>query len=176
MSLAQKVLSVPQDGRCSGFWKTLLPAKPCLCTEPGLALYLCLNDIALKFWVSRSNKTSTSICRQTRENRTCFGWSNNPGSVFLLYDNSSPVHGEVRFGLLMYFLLRKICMRCLFYWLGKAWLLVQPTLQQFSGLPFNPAPLGIIFLFPLFLSICGIFVTMVEELEPSLTSHHFHPG
>lgn len=67
-------------------------------------------------------------------------------------------------------------MRCLFYWLGKAWNFVLPTLQQFSGLPFDPASLGIIVCFLLFLSICGIFVTILEELEPTLTGHYFQPG
>lgn len=47
---------------------------------------------------------------------------------------------------------------------------MQPTLQHFSSLPLDPNPLGIIFLFPLFLSICGIFVTILEELELTLTS------
>lgn len=86
------------------------------------------------------------------------------------------MHGEVRsFSvLLMYFLLRKTGMRCFFYWLGRAWLFVQPN--QFSTLPFDPAPLRTIFLFPLFLSICGIFVPILEEQEPALTGHHFQPG
>lgn len=47
----------------------------------------------------------------------------------------------------MYLLVRKTCMRCLFCWLGKAWLFVQPTLQHFSSLPFDAAPWGIIFAF-----------------------------